>query len=201
MDYEKTYNKLIAAARTQQIDGYCETHHIVPKSEGGSDDKINLVKLTARQHYIAHLLLAKIYNDCAMHCAIMAMRAKTKSMDRNYRFNSRLYEKMKLKRSKFMSERMRGNTNGLGYKFTEEQRRAASDRLKGKGNPFYGHKHSSEAKTKISESCKGHPYNGGGFCDPNTVWWNNGVKNRRCVSQPGLEWRRGRLKKKRSSEN
>lgn len=201
MDYEKTYEKLIAAARIQHIDGYYETHHIVPKAEGGSDDKINLVKLTARQHYIAHLLLAKIYNDCAMYCALAMMKSKTKSMARSFRFNSRLYEKMKMKRSKFMSERMRGNTNGLGYKFTEEQKRAASDRLKGKGNPFYGHKHSSEAKAKISESCKGHPYNGGGFCNPDTVWWTNGEKTKRCIEQPGPEWRRGRLKKKKSSEN
>lgn len=200
MDYEKTYNKLIAAARTQQIDGYYETHHIVPKAEGGSDDTTNLVKLTARQHYIAHLLLAKIYNDCAMYCALAMMKSKTTSMDRDFHFNSRLYEKMKMKRSKFMSERMRGNTNGLGYKFTEEQRRAASDRLKGKGNPMYG-KHLSDAtKAKISEGCKGHPYNGGGFCNPETVWWNNGAQNKRCVAQPGPEWRRGRLKKK-SSEN
>ena len=173
----------------------------MPKAEGGSDDKDNLVDLTGRQHYIAHLLLAKIYNDYKMYCALAMMKSKTKSMDRNFRFNSRLYEKMKMKRSTFMSERMRGNTNGLGYKFTEEQRSAASARLKGKGNPMYG-KHLSEAtKAKISESCKGHKYNGGGFCDPNTVWWTNGTKTKRCVDQPGPEWRRGRLKKKRSSEN
>lgn len=109
MDYKKVYNELIASTRMQHIDGYYETHHIVPKAEGGSDDKTNLVKLTARQHYIAHLLLAKIYDDCAMHCAIMAMGMKTKSMGRNFRFNSRLYEKLKLKRSEFMSELMRGH--------------------------------------------------------------------------------------------
>lgn len=199
MDYEKTYKKLIAAARTQQIDGYYETHHIVPKAEGGSDDKANLVKLTARQHYVAHLLLAKIYDDCAMHCAIaaMMMKIRTKSAGRDFRFNSRLYEKLKMKRSKFMSERMRGNKNGLGYKFTDEQRRAASARLKGAGNPFYGRRHSDEAKAKISEGCRGLPYNGGGFCNPDTVWWTDGEKTRRCIEQPGPEWRRGRLKKKR----
>ena len=95
MDYEKTYNKLIAAARTQQIDGYYETHHIVPKSEGGSDDKTNLVKLTARQHYIAHLLLAKIYDDVKMYSALVYMRCGNKFVKRNFKFNSRLYEKMR----------------------------------------------------------------------------------------------------------
>lgn len=201
MNYRKVYNQLIANAKAQHIDGYYETHHIVPKAEGGSDDNTNLVKLTARQHYIAHLLLAKIYDDCAMHCALAMMKSKTKSMDRDFRFNSRLYDKMKMKRSMFMSKQMLGNTNGLGYKFTDEQRSKASSRLKGEGNPFFGKHHSAESKAKISAGCKGHKYNGGGFCDPNTVWWTDGTKTKRCVAQPGPEWRRGRLKKKRSSEN
>lgn len=197
MDYKKTYKKLIKSARRQHIDGYYEIHHIVPKAEGGSDDKSNLVKLTARQHYIAHLLLAKIYDDCAMHCAVVAMQAKTKSMDRDFHFNSRLYEKLKLKRSKFMSVALLGNHNGLGYKFTDEQRAKASSRLKGKGNPFFGKHHSAESRAKISSSCKGHKYNGGGFCNPNTVWWTNGTKTKRCIAQPGPEWRRGRIKKEK----
>lgn len=39
---------------------YCETHHILPKSLGGNDEKSNLVNLTPREHYIAHALLTKI---------------------------------------------------------------------------------------------------------------------------------------------
>ena len=202
MNYRKVYKMLVDNRLADPLpkEEYGEVHHIVPRAEGGSDDASNKVRLSAREHYIAHLLLAKIYDDCAMHCAVVAMQAKTKNMIRNFHFNSRLYEKLKLKRASLMSERMRGNTNGLGYKFTEEQRSAASARLKGKGNPFYGHTHSKESKAKISESCKGHPYNGGGFCNPNTVWWTNGTKTKRCIAQPGPEWRRGRLKKKRSSE-
>lgn len=37
-----------------------EVHHIVPKAVGGSNDPLNLVHLTLREHYIAHLLLPKI---------------------------------------------------------------------------------------------------------------------------------------------
>lgn len=116
MNYRKVYNQLIDNAKAQHIDGYYETHHIVPKAEGGSDDKTNLVKLTARQHYIAHLLLAKIYNDCAMHCAVVAMQTKTKKMRRKFRFNSRLYEKLKLKRAKFMSKKMKGRKRSEEFK-------------------------------------------------------------------------------------
>lgn len=108
MDYEKTYNKLIAAARTQQLDGYYETHHIVPRAEGGSDDKTNLVNLTARQHYIAHLLLAKIYNDVKMYSALVYMRCGNKFVKRNFKFNSRLYEKMREEFAKKVSNSRKG---------------------------------------------------------------------------------------------
>lgn len=39
---------------------YKEQHHIVPRCMGGSNCKSNLVYLTAKEHYIAHLLLTKM---------------------------------------------------------------------------------------------------------------------------------------------
>jgi len=38
-------------------DNTYERHHILPRSLGGSNDPQNLVKLTVREHYIAHRLL------------------------------------------------------------------------------------------------------------------------------------------------
>jgi hypothetical protein len=61
MNYKKHYEKLIEKARSRCLDEYSEKHHIVPKCMGGSDDNSNLVSLTAREHFIAHLLLVKIY--------------------------------------------------------------------------------------------------------------------------------------------
>lgn len=61
MDYRKIYDALIEnAVARPTLDGYCERHHIIPKSSGGTDDKENMVNLTAREHYIAHKLLYKI---------------------------------------------------------------------------------------------------------------------------------------------
>lgn len=80
----------------------------MPKAEGGSDDKTNLVKLTARQHYIAHLLLAKIYDDCAMYSALVYMRCGNKFVNRNFKFNSRLYEKMRDEFGKKVSSSRKG---------------------------------------------------------------------------------------------
>ena len=39
---------------------YCERHHIIPKSIGGSNSSYNLVNLTAKEHFIAHRLLEKL---------------------------------------------------------------------------------------------------------------------------------------------
>ena len=40
---------------------YSEIHHIIPHSFGGSDNPNNLVRLTAREHFIVHFLLYKMY--------------------------------------------------------------------------------------------------------------------------------------------
>lgn len=53
------YQQFIGFLRGQSVDGYCEVHHIVPRSLGGSNDKDNLISLTPRQHYIAHWMLWK----------------------------------------------------------------------------------------------------------------------------------------------
>jgi hypothetical protein len=61
MDYLKIYNNLIETRKIQESKEYCEIHHIVPRCLGGTDDEDNLIKLTYREHYIAHWLLTKIY--------------------------------------------------------------------------------------------------------------------------------------------
>lgn len=58
--YTKWYYAIISAAQHRQIIGYVEKHHIVPRSIGGSDLENNLVCLTAREHFICHLLLTKM---------------------------------------------------------------------------------------------------------------------------------------------
>ncbi len=63
MNYQKHYDALINRAKNRLLEGYCETHHIIPKCMVGSDDPTNLVDLTAEEHYVAHQLLAKIYPD------------------------------------------------------------------------------------------------------------------------------------------
>jgi hypothetical protein len=61
MDYQKHYNNLIDRAKNRIINGYKERHHIIPRCLGGSDDPLNLVDLTAEEHFVAHQLLVRIY--------------------------------------------------------------------------------------------------------------------------------------------
>lgn len=61
MNYQKHYDKLINRAKNRYLDQYTEQHHIVPKCLGGNDSQINLVHLTAEEHYVAHQLLVKLH--------------------------------------------------------------------------------------------------------------------------------------------
>lgn len=61
MDYKNIYYSLIAKRLSSIPTGYVEKHHIVPRSLGGTNEKTNIVTLTAREHFVCHLLLAKMY--------------------------------------------------------------------------------------------------------------------------------------------
>lgn len=63
MNYQKVYDQIIDRARDRKLDCYREKHHVTPKCLGGSDAKDNLVELTAREHFICHWLLCRIYPE------------------------------------------------------------------------------------------------------------------------------------------
>ena len=58
---KKHYIKLVRKAQNRMLQNseYCEKHHIFPKSIFGKNNYI--VKLTLREHFVAHLLLWKYY--------------------------------------------------------------------------------------------------------------------------------------------
>ena len=63
MNYKKIYESIVSKRKVQIAGGYTEIHHIVPRSLGGSDTDDNLVRLTAREHFICHLLLTRVHKD------------------------------------------------------------------------------------------------------------------------------------------
>jgi len=65
MNYKKIYFQIIRNRINNPLSSeqYGEFHHIKPKSFGGMDDKKNLVRLSAREHFIVHFLLYKHYKN------------------------------------------------------------------------------------------------------------------------------------------
>lgn len=67
MNYEKIYETLINRARTRILFGQIENHHIIPRSEGGSNKKENKIELSPKEHHLCHLLLIKM-GKCLKYC-------------------------------------------------------------------------------------------------------------------------------------
>lgn len=111
MNYNRIYNQLVDKRKMDPyLCGYSENHHIIPRCAGGTDDKDNLVRLSAREHYIAHLLLTKIYKNTEFHSKLifawhmMANMKLSSKCDRNYKINSYLYAKLKEEHAKAVAE-------------------------------------------------------------------------------------------------
>ena len=101
--YTRCYYSIISNAQSRVLSNevYTERHHIIPKSLGGNNSKNNLVKLTAREHFICHLLLIKMTNgnDKMKMAKAAFMFATSSSNQSRYKINSRWYESLKLKSS------------------------------------------------------------------------------------------------------
>lgn len=151
MNYQKIYDSLIVRAKNRQIiDGYKESHHIIPRCMGGSDDSDNLIDLTAREHFIAHLLLAKVHNNSKLWVAVLMMKGK-----KNRYINGRLYEIAKKQRS----FHMKGNQHAKGAVLPQKTKdaivasnknRVFTDVMREKCT-FKGRKHTEEHKQYMSQ--------------------------------------------------
>jgi hypothetical protein len=84
--YAKHYGLLIAKARARgTVEGYSEIHHIQPRCLGGADDPDNIVILTGREHFVAHLLLHRMHpNDAGLAMAVLMMTGRGEYTGRTY---------------------------------------------------------------------------------------------------------------------
>jgi hypothetical protein len=140
---------------------YFEGHHIIPKCKGGTGNSnrpknnSNIVLLTAREHFLAHWILWKIYRDRQTALAFHKMMSINNNQNRV--LSSRGYEEARL----VFRETNLGNQYGKGKKkvISEEQKLRQSELMKGRydgeNNPFYGRKHSQETKDMIKKSREG----------------------------------------------
>lgn len=88
------YTKFIKKYENQEIQGYYEIHHIIPKYMGGNNESNNLIKLTYRQHILAHLLLWRKYKNPEDLCAYRLMKGL--SQNRKFEICKMIGEKHKI---------------------------------------------------------------------------------------------------------
>jgi hypothetical protein len=96
--YTKWYFNIINHAKncTLSDSSYYEIHHIIPKSLNGSNRRTNLVKLTAREHFIVHLLLIKMVEIKDVYKMVHAIIRFTLKVS-----SSRQYELLRIFVSKY----------------------------------------------------------------------------------------------------
>lgn len=148
----KCYTDLICY-RVQHPSAKGEKHHILPRCMGGWEDG-NLVRLSAREHFIAHALLARAFpEDSKIVFAFWGMCNQKNEHQQRTRPSSRLYEMAKIARAKHISTLLKGR------KFSDETRAKMSAAAKKRTNPCQekGKPKSPEHRKKISEAAKRRP--------------------------------------------
>ena len=119
--YKKWYEQIVLTAQARMLpdNTYFEKHHIIPQSIGGSNKKINLAKLTAREHFICHRLLTRFLTGKAkmkMSFATWIMMTNNNPHQKRYKVTSRIYE--------FVKKEM------VAVQRTEEHRKKISEGIK-----------------------------------------------------------------------
>jgi hypothetical protein len=99
--YTRIYYNIIDRARTRTLplEIYTESHHVIPRSIGGNNAKENIVKLTAREHFICHWLLVKMtdgkYRRSMSHALRMMLAVSPGRSEQRYIPKSKKYELIK----------------------------------------------------------------------------------------------------------
>ena len=149
MNHQKIYNSIISKAlieNRKKYDGvYYENHHIKPKCIKGTNDKENLVLLTAREHYVCHKLLTKLYPKnrsliYAFHRLANDKQFGRKISSKDYQYLRELFNSMNIIFSKDHKKKMSKARKGKTYEeFYGDNAQHMKNQRKlqcsGKGNP------------------------------------------------------------------
>lgn len=195
--YTNWYNLIINNAKLQlrkKKNGiYYESHHIIPNSMGGIEE----VLLTAKEHYICHLLLCKMVTGKDKHKMINALIKmafnKSKGQERYTAKSYSIVRKLIAEKNSEMfkgvpkSESTKQNMKGRSGTWIRDDvhKQRMSEQRKGKNsgsnNHFYGKKHSSESMQKRTETRKQLGIVPG-FTGKGCKHYNNGEKSIFCIA-------------------
>lgn len=141
-----------AKSRTLPNDVYFEKHHIIPVSLGGSNNKENIVKLTAKEHYVCHHLLTKMTIGLQKRSMWFAfwrfINVKNTYREPYIKVTAITYSLVKEEIAKYSSELRKGT------KASPELKKKFSELRTGNKNAMWGKKHKEESIRKIKEARK-----------------------------------------------
>lgn len=137
MTYNDFIDGIISSRGRKLTQGYKEKHHIIPRCLGGNDEPENLIELTAKQHFVAHKLLAEEnVNNKKLISAWNMMAFPKGKTKRDFQITPEQYEELRL----LWSNQMKLHNN-----FLDEN-----------GHPVnYGKPMSEQQKMKLSKMKKG----------------------------------------------
>ncbi len=131
---------------------YSERHHIIPRCEGGGDEPENLIRLTARDHLFAHLILAKWKGGVHWASLFVIFGNEVKRGVLPSAQAVRLVAKAREAFGLHQSTALLGNQNSRGKRSKETRARMSAAR-KGNTNAL-GSRHSEETKARIAASVR-----------------------------------------------
>lgn len=189
---------------------YVEEHHVFIRAVFGNNNRV--VYLTAREHFIAHLLLWKTFRNrygvqhwktAKTGKAVQAMSMKSQFTDS--RQTGRLYEIAKKANSEAMSgdlhwSKQEGavnpfialNKDPVRAKYIGEINRQREKERWDTG--IHQWQDPGFIEQKRQRMLNGQAANMGAMVK-GKLWWNNSIKQTRAFECPGEGWVRGRLKR------
>lgn len=159
MNYRKIYDDLCERGRHRSLTCYKESHHILPRCMGGSNEQTNLVYLTAQEHFVAHQLLVKIYpSNRKLIYALQMMCISSGNQIRSNKIYAWIKKqvieaRIDFRHSDETKEKM-SNTR-KGRKQTKDWVQKRTDANIGRVGANRGKKFTEEHKQKISNSHRG----------------------------------------------
>ena len=97
MNYLKIYDFIIERSKNRNIlNAYYEKHHVIPKCMNGTNDENNIVKLTAKEHFVCHHLLMKAYKNTSFYKKLLFAFYVMHVGHNGNRYNASSYEKIKI---------------------------------------------------------------------------------------------------------
>lgn len=190
--YSKYYFSIIDNAKSRTISSniYNEKHHIIPKSLGGDNSSLNLVKLTAREHFVCHRLLVRITTGQNRNKMVHALWRMCNSLKSAYKVNSKTYEAARLEHIYILKTvesngqfKVGRTTWNKGIPRTTAEKIRISESRKGIKTGRTANAFTAEWKAKISASKKDKPT------------WNKGVPHSDATKKLQSTIAKNRIKK------